>query len=193
MSTVDVDRPKRRSQRAETAILDATLELLGELGFAGLSIDGIAARAGVGKATIYRHWDGKAHLVIDAFRRSVPEMVEPDTGSLREDLYAILRRMAEHLGGSCLAPILPSLIDAAERDPELRRLHGEFSAERRAKFARVLERGRARGELGPDVDLELAIDLLTGPIFTRRLITRKPLTRAYAIQLVDALLPVLAG
>lgn len=178
-----------RSRRAEEAILEATLALLGELGFSGLSIDGIAARAGVGKATIYRHWEGKAQLVIDAFQRSVPPMKEPDTGSLRDDLAEVLGAVAEGLAHSPLARILPSLVDAAERDPELQRLYREFGAGRRAVLSRILERGRARGELAPDMDTDLAVDMLIGPILGRRLFTRQPLSGAFAVQLVDALLP----
>ncbi len=184
-------RPRRRSQRAETAILEATLSLLGEVGFSGLSIDGIAARAGVGKATIYRHWEGKAHVVIDAFRRAVPPMAEPDTGNLRDDLCEVLGLVAHGLAHSPLARILPSMVEAAERDPELQRLYGEFGAERRAVLTRILERGRARGELASGFDTDLAIDMLMGPIFGRRLVARRPLSRAFAVQLVDALMPAL--
>ena len=150
------DPPRRRTQRAERAILDATLAMLGEVGFSGLSIDGIAARAGVGKTTIYRHWEGKAHLVIDAFRRAVPPLPEPDTGTLRNDLVEVLGHVAEGLGSSALSRMLPALVEAAERDADLRRLFGEFGGERRAVLRRVLERGRSRGESRPQFDLDLA-------------------------------------
>jgi AcrR family transcriptional regulator len=181
-------RPRRRSQRSEAAILDATLALLGEVGFSGLTVDGIAARAGVGKATIYRHWPGKAHLVVDAFRSRIPPMAMPDTGSLRQDLVAVVGFLVQGLGHSPLTRILPALVEAAERDPELERLFKEFGAERRAILRGVLQRAAARGELRPDLDLELALDLIGGPIFARRLVIREPLTPAYAQSLVDALL-----
>lgn len=185
------DRPRRRSQRAERAILEATLAMLGEVGFSGLSIDGIAARAGVGKTTIYRHWEGKAHLVVDAFRRAVPPLPEPDTGTLRDDLVEVLGHVAEGLGSSALSRMLPALVEAAERDADLRRLFGEFGSERRAVLRRVLERGRSRGEMAARFDLDLASDMLMGPIFGRRLVSRAPLDRAFAVRLVDALMPAL--
>lgn len=165
--------------------MEATLAILGEVGFSGLSIDGVAARAGVGKATIYRHWEGKADLVVDAFRRAVPPLAEPDTGNLRDDLCDVLGRVAEGLALSPLARIIPSMVEAAERDPELRRLYGEFGAERRAVVARILVRAQARGDLPGGLDRDLAVDLLIGPVFARRLVTRMPLNRAYAVELVD--------
>jgi AcrR family transcriptional regulator len=185
-------RARRRSQRSEAAILDATLALLGEVGFSGLTIDGIAARAGVGKATIYRHWPGKAHLVVDAFRSRIPPMATPDTGSLRDDLAAVVGFMVQGLGHSPLSRILPALVEASERDPELERLFKEFGAERRAILRGILRRAGARGELRPGLDLELALELITGPVFARRLVIRKPLTRAYAESLVDALMVLFA-
>ena len=182
---------RRRSRRAEAAILESTLALLGEVGFSGLTMDGIAARAGVGKATIYRHWPSKAHVVVDAFRTHIPRLEAPDTGDLRDDLLAVMRHLAEGLSRSALSRILPSLVEAAEQDPDLRRLFAEFTTERRAVLRRILEQAASRGELRPDLDFEVAMDFLVGPIFTRRLITRKPLNRRFADQVVDLALPVL--
>ncbi|MGH8993239.1 MAG: TetR/AcrR family transcriptional regulator [Acidimicrobiia bacterium] len=181
-------RGRPRSRRSEEAILDATLGLLGEVGFSGLTIDGIAARAGVGKATIYRHWPGKAHLVVDAFRSRIPPMAVPDTGNLREDLLAVTGFLVHGLAQSPLARILPALVEAAEQDPELERLFKELGAERRAVLLGVLQRAGDRGELRPGLDLELALELITGPIFARRLVIRRPLNPEYAESLVDALL-----
>jgi AcrR family transcriptional regulator len=184
-------RPRRRSRRAEQAILESTLALLGEVGFGGLTIDGIAARAGVGKATIYRHWSSKAQLVIEAWRAYVPPMPEPDTGELRGDLLAILGFMVQGLSQSPLPRLLPSLIEAAERDPELAELFQEFVAGRRAVLHRVLERAAERGELRPGLDLDLAGTILVSPIFARRLLLRESFTAGYAERLVDTLLPAL--
>ncbi|MDQ3943750.1 MAG: TetR/AcrR family transcriptional regulator [Actinomycetota bacterium] len=186
-------RGRRRSRRSEEAILDATLVLLGEVGFSGLTIDGIAARAGVGKATIYRHWPGKAHLVVDAFRSRIPPMAAPDTGTLRGDLLTVVGHLVRGLGHSPLSRILPALVEASEQDPELERLFKEFGAERRAVLMGVLERAAARGELRDGLDLDLALELLIGPIFARRLVIRRPLTRGYGEALVEAVLPVFTG
>jgi AcrR family transcriptional regulator len=183
--------PRRRSRRAEEAILDATLALLGEVGFSGLTIDGIAARAGVGKATIYRHWPGKAHLVVDAFRSRIPPLPAPDTGSLRGDLLTVVGHLIEGLAHSPLSRILPALVEASEQDAELESLFKEFGAERRAVLMGVLDRAAARGELREGLDRDLALELVVGPVFARRLVIRTPLTRRYGEALVEAVLPIL--
>jgi AcrR family transcriptional regulator len=182
--------PKWRSRRAESAILEATIALLGEVGFGGLTIDGIAARAGVGKATIYRHWSSKAEVAIEAFRAFIPPIDDPDTGSFAADLRSILHQLVDGLTNSPLAGILPSLVEAAERDAEVERLFKDFGTTRRNVFRGVFSRAAARGELRDDLDHDLAIDLLVGPIFTRRLITRGPLNRKHANVVLDMLLPV---
>ena len=190
-STTDAIAPKWRSRRAESAILEATVALLAEVGFGGLTIDGIAARAGVGKATIYRHWSSKAEVAIEAFRAFIPPLDDPDTGSLADDLRGVLHQMVDGLTNSPLVGILPSLVEAAERDPEVERLFKDFGTTRRNVLRGVLTRAAARGELRAGLDHDLAIDLLVGPIFTRRLITRGPLNRKHANAVLEMLLPVL--
>jgi AcrR family transcriptional regulator len=183
--------PRWRSRRAESAILEATIALLAELGFGGLTIDGIAARAGVGKATIYRHWSSKAEVAVEAFRAFIPPLDDPDTGSLADDIRSVVHQIVDGLSNSPLAGILPSLVEAAERDPEVERLFKEFGGTRRAVFRGILARAAQRGELRDDLDHELAIDLLVGPIFTRRLVTRGPVTRKHADAVINLVLPVL--
>jgi AcrR family transcriptional regulator len=183
--------PRPRSRQAEAAILEATIALLGEAGFSGLTIDGIAARAGVGKATIYRHWSSKAEVAVEAFRAFVPPLDDPDTGSFADDVRAVLFQIVDGLSNSPLASILPSLVEAAERDTELERLFKEFGTTRRAVLRSVFARAAARGELRDGIDPEVAIDVLVGPIFTRRLITRAPMTRKQVIAVLDLVLPVL--
>ena len=185
------ERTRRRSRRAETAILEATLVLLGEVGFSGLTMDGIAARAGVGKATIYRHWASKAHVVVDAFRAHIPPVPVPDTGDFREDLLTVLCYLVHGLTASPLARIFPSLVEAADRDPGLERLFLEFGRERRAVLRGVFERAAARGELRPGLDLEVALEVVVSPIFARRLVFRTPPTAGYIEEVVDLVLPVL--
>jgi len=163
----------------------------GRLADAGLTIDGIAARAGVGKATIYRHWSSKAEVAVEAFRAFIPPMEDPDTGSFADDVRAVLLQVVDGLTNSPLAGILPSLVEAAERDAELERLFTEFGRARRAVIRAVFDRAAARGELRPGLDIDVAIDALVGPIFTRRLVTRAPVTRKHAAAVLDLLLPVL--
>ena len=182
---------RRRSSRAHAAILAATIDLLAELGFAGLTIEGIAAAAGVGKSTIYRHWSSKAQLVIEAFGSLA--RVEPPvrTGDLRTDLVARLRALIMAVNSPPLGPIIPSLIDAAERDPELAELHRRFTAQRRRFVLDVLESAIDQGVVDPAADVELVADLLAGPVFYRRLVSRAALDPGYAERLVDTLLRVL--
>src|SRR5437868_11636945 len=181
MSTApDTIPPKWRSRRAESAILEATITLLAEVGFGGLTIDGIAARAGVGKATIYRHWSSKAEVAVEAFKAFIPPLDDLDTGSLAGDVRAVLLQIVDGLTHSPLAGILPSLVEAAERDPELERLFKDFGATRRAILKGIFTRSAQRGELRDGLDPEVAIDLLVGPIFTRRLVIRGPVTRKHA-------------
>jgi AcrR family transcriptional regulator len=182
--------PKWRSRRAESAILEATIALLAELGFGGLTIDGIAARAGVGKATIYRHWSSKAEVALEAFRAFIPPLDDPDTGSFTEDVRSVIHQIVDGLSNSPLAGILPSLVEAAERDPEVERLFKEFGTTRRAVLRGIFTRAAQRGELRDDLDADVAIDLLVGPIFTRRLVSRVPVTRKHANAVLDLVLPV---
>jgi AcrR family transcriptional regulator len=190
-SAAETIAPRWRSRRAESAILEATVALLGELGFSGLTIDGIAARAGVGKATIYRHWSSKAEVAVEAFKAFIPPLDDPDTGSFADDVRAVLFQIVDGLTNSPLAGILPSLVEAAERDPELERLFKEFGSTRRAVLRAVFARAARRGELRDGLDPDVAIDVLVGPIFTRRLVTRVPITRKHANAVLDLILPVL--
>ena len=152
-----------RSEEAHRAILDATLELLTEAGFSGLTVEGVAQRAGVGKATIYRRWPSKLPLVVEAFGQ-LPGMEEVDTGSLAEDLKRMLRAYLQVFSSTPLSAVLPSLAGERAHNAELSKLFDPVSIERRVPLRRALERGVARGELPPDIDLELAGDLVVGPI-----------------------------
>jgi AcrR family transcriptional regulator len=189
-STADTIAPRWRSRRSESAILEATVALLSEVGFGGLTIDGIAARAGVGKATIYRHWSSKAEVAVEAFRAFIPSLEDPDTGTFADDVRDVVLQIVDGLSNSPLAGILPSLVEAAERDPELERHFKEFGATRRSVLRAVFSRAEARGELRKGLDHEVAIDLLVGPIFTRRLVSRVPVTRKHANAVVDLVMPV---
>lgn len=162
-----------RDAEADQAILDATTQLLIEGGFGRLSVRAVAARAGVGKATIYRRWPSKTELLratlagIDA--RETAEAA--DTGDLRGDLRALLRAMAVHFVDSEAAHLMPQLAAEAQFDAELRALLHSYAATRRDLAHRILERARDRGELRDDLDAEVVVDLITAPVFIRKLIT----------------------
>ncbi len=159
-----------RSEEAHQAILDATLALLAEVGFSALTVEGVAGRAGVGKATIYRRWPSKLPLVVEAFRQ-LPGLEEVDTGSLVDDLDEMLRSYLQLLNASPLAAVLPSLVGERAHNPELSQLFDPVVRERRRPLMHALERAVRRGELPADLDLDLAADLIVGPIAVRLFFT----------------------
>jgi len=152
-----------RSEEAHQAILDATLDLLVEVGFSALTVEGIASRAGVGKATIYRRWTSKLPLVVEAFGQ-LPGFEDVDTGSLDQDLKKMLRRYLEVYNSTALSAVLPSLAGERFHNPELSVLFEPVSKDRRRPLIRAFERARERGEIESDIDLELAADIVVGPI-----------------------------
>ncbi|HPG29060.1 MAG: TetR/AcrR family transcriptional regulator [Spirochaetaceae bacterium] len=152
-----------RSEEAHQAILDATLELLIEVGFSGLTVEGVAQRAGVGKATIYRRWPSKLPLIVEAFGE-LPGFEEVDSGSLEVDLKETLKRYLEAFNATSLGAVFPSLAGERAHNPELSKLLEPVARSRREPFVRIFERARERGEIADDVDIGLAADLVVGPI-----------------------------
>jgi len=152
-----------RSEEAHKAILDATLELLAEVGFSALTVEGVATRAGVGKATIYRRWPSKLQLVVEAFGQ-LPGFEEVDTGHLADDLKKMLRGYLQAFNATALAVVLPSLAGERLHNPELSQLFESVSQARKRPLLRAFERAVERGELPPDLNLGLAADLVVGPI-----------------------------
>jgi AcrR family transcriptional regulator len=182
-----IGRP--RDERADRAILMATLELMAETGAHELRMDGVAARAGVGKATIYRRYRSKDELITAAIAGLVSEISIPDTGGTRTDLLALMRGAVDVYRGSLEAAVMPSLVEAMSRDAELARLvREEFLVRRRAALQEVLERGIERGDLRDDLDVDLALDVLGGPLFYRLLITGGPIDKRLADGVVELIL-----
>ena len=183
-------RPGRpRSVEADQAIVDAALAVFAEEGFDGLTMEAVAARAGVGKATVYRRYPGKAELVIRAAScLSAAEAPEADTGSLRGDLQAIARNLVHLLTATVAGRCVPELVAALPRCAQLAGEHRRFIAARRRLTVRAVDRAVARGELPADTDAEIVADLLAGPIFYRHLVMRGRLDTRYADRVVDAVL-----
>jgi AcrR family transcriptional regulator len=154
-------RGRPRSQKADHAILDATLKMLGTHGVAGMTIEGVAAIAGVGKTTIYRRWPTKTDLIRAAISDIVPRGDPPDTGSLASDMAALAETQRERLAGSRLAGIVPRLLAESMSDPQL---HQDYVDRVITPFRELLrlfiERGIERGELRPDLEVEALVDLL---------------------------------
>lgn len=176
-----------RSAEADRAILDAAIELLASRGLAGLTLDGVAERAGCSKATIHRRWPTKLRLVVEAVAQ-LPPLPERDTGSLAGDLRALLRAFVDILAATPLSRVMPVLVGERAHDAELRGLLTPLLEARRDPLRRALERAIERGELAPHTDLELTIDLLIGPLLARLFFSAARLTRAHADRIVDAAL-----
>jgi AcrR family transcriptional regulator len=171
------------------AILDCANDLLEEIGFSNMSIEGIAAHAGVGKATIYRRWPNKASVVMDAFlAATAKEIAFPDTGSAREDIRQQMRSVVRVLNGP-RGRTIATLIGVVQSDNELAEaFRTRFVAVRRGEGKAVLQRGIAHGEFKPDMDLESVLDCLYGPLYFRLLIGHEKPSAKYSDQLVDLVL-----
>lgn len=179
-----------REARADRAILEATRELIAERGIHAFRTDDVAARAGVGKGAIYRRYATKDDLVMATVAGLVnEEIVVPDSGSTRADLLTLMREAVELYRGSLPARLMPNLVSAMAERPELARVVREgFLIRRRLALTDVLRRGVERGDLRPDVDLELALDVLGGPLFYRLLITGAPIDEQLAEGVTELIL-----
>ncbi len=180
-----------RCERARQAILSSTLKFLEtkENGFSDLTIEHVAAEAGVGKATVYRWWPNKAALVADAFASSVTQKLRfPDTGSVRQDMSQQMRQLVKILR-SRRGHILSVILGAGQSDSTLVGAFRErFLTPRRAEAYSTLRRGIVRGELPATLDLDLVLDALYGPIYMRFLIGHETLTPEFVDQLCTLVL-----
>ncbi len=180
-----------RAIRSRQVIINTAAELLAEHGLAGTTVEAISARSGVAKSTIYRHWPDKRAVLLAAVEAIVPAATAQDTGSLREDLTAFAGDVARIIGTPPTAALIPALIEAAERDPELARLLADFTAQRRQPVHDAVARAVERGEIGAGRDLDLVDGLLLGPLFYRRLLSRQPITREFTERVVETFLTAL--
>lgn len=183
-------RPGRpRSEQAEQALLDATIEAVGECGIDGVRCEDVAARAGVGKATLYRRWPGKEDLLIAAFAALKRPLPQPRGESVRDDLIAMLEVVAADADDPRYAQHYALLHAEGERYPRLVALYKERVVEPRLEAMRsVLRRGAANGELRPDLDLEVAVLTLTGAVMARGKHDALPAEPCFATRVVDEVL-----
>lgn len=170
-----------------TAILSAATDLVVTSGLQGFSMDAIAQRARVSKATIYRRWPSRDDLILDVCAQLTAADPPPGTGVLSEDLRVIITDLS-HLLNSPLSQIMAALADRAERDDALNDLMRTVGARGRAHLIRVLSEGVERGELSADADPEQLADLLVGPLFYRRFFRRVSIDPRQAIREAEDLL-----
>ncbi|HYN52083.1 MAG TPA: TetR/AcrR family transcriptional regulator [Thermoleophilaceae bacterium] len=172
-------RGRPRSEQAHRAILDATLTLLDEGGYGPLTIEAVAARAGVGKTTIYRRWPSKLELVIEAVGEMRPPLPTEDTGSVQGDFLAFQRNQINRVAAGPLPRVAPRLIAESVGDAELQAVvQRELIAPVRQAIGEVLQRGVDRGELLADLDVELATDIVHGTVVYRILTSQGDLLGA---------------
>ncbi len=152
-------------------ILEATLDVVADVGYAGLTVEAVAQRAGVGKATIYRRWSSKEALLLDAWLSCIAPIAEPDTGTLRGDLALIFNAVNHGRPDDVMRRIFPQMIAASKVDPDAHTTYQAFVDERRRPLQSVLARAVRRGELPADADLGLVHDLLVAPLTYRWLVS----------------------
>ena len=164
MSDTNKKPPGRpRSAQSHQAILQAALELLAEVGFAAMSMDAIAARAGVGKTTIYRRYASKEELVADAIESIREEIVIPDTGNLRSDIDTLIQNAAQITLNPIGRQTVAMIISSASSNPQFAQIYWtKYLQPRRKAFAVGLERAKARKEIQADLDSDLIFDTMSG-------------------------------
>lgn len=168
-----------------TDILDVAREVVLERGVDGFTVDEVAARSGVAKTTIYRHWASAHELLVDSLRGLVDTFPTPNTGSLRGDLLDHFRHGIALLARPGMRSVMLGMMQAAEGDPDIHTLKEKLTEERHHPLTIILQLAIGRGELSSDLDLDLAEDLLHGPIMTRVLLRGETLDDRQLEQLVD--------
>jgi AcrR family transcriptional regulator len=165
-----------RSEEAREAALEATIELVQSHGVEGVTFEAVAQRSGVAKTTLYRHFGTKQAMVAAAAGACFVEHATPDTGDLADDLRTIFERFKIEEDARHLPDIMPALLTASGRDDELHDLLKAILEERRRPIRTVLQLAQLRGEIGHDVDLDVALAMLIGPFVQRRTIDRIEIT-----------------
>jgi AcrR family transcriptional regulator len=196
MANVTSERGRRRSERSHKAIITATQELLVERGYRKLTIEAVAARAGVGKQTIYRWWPSRAALVLEAYLAGsdAVSLPPPEGGSTREDVRALIGWLAAVLDQPIGGRVVAGLVGDLQHDADLADgFRQDVVPARRQAMLAALERGRERGEIRPDADLELAVDTLHGAVFYRLLLSGEPLDTRFVERVADQVLNGLAA
>ena len=187
ISTRGPGRP--RSEGIDEVVLEATVQLAGEVGMYGMSMDDLAHRAGVSKATIYRRWPSKEALVLDAFAHAIRPFDPIDTGSARGDLVVYLTELGRRLRTDRTSDVLADLISASVRDDALRESLDAWVRHRRQPLTAILARAVDRGELAEGADIDTIIDALIGAFTYRRLLSHEPLDDGFVARLLSTVLP----
>jgi TetR/AcrR family transcriptional regulator, regulator of autoinduction and epiphytic fitness len=178
-----------RVERSRKVIRQAALDELGALGYGAFTIESVAARAHVGKSTIYRLWRDKLDLIADAFETAHEHMVpELASGTATQRITVLIRHVAEVTADSTFSRCIPALIEGAQHDPRLREFHMRYSAQRRQSLTDLVAEGIRDDEFAADIDPDLAVQALLGAVFYGRLMSGNPFDPDRATDLVKTVL-----
>jgi AcrR family transcriptional regulator len=185
---VDATGAHRRDLNARERVIATAMKMLAEHGYSKLTIGGVAAEAGVGKATLYRSWPNKAALVLDVIRSELQDVPTDDLGDSRAEMVALASRaLGQFYGSERIKRVLPALVGDLSEDPVLRRrLWEEIVEARKQQSMIVMERALSRGVLPPDTDLSMVLDMWAGTLLFRGLYSEEPTDEATIERLVDA-------
>jgi AcrR family transcriptional regulator len=187
-STVDSVAPtlgRPRDPEVDRAIAQAALAVLADSGFEGVTVEAVAQRAGVARSTVYRRFPGTPELLESVLHHACrAPVVDADTGSVVEDLLAVVEGLDRSFESTDLGRAMPAVVAAAARLPEIAEAHETFVASRRAVAVAAVQRGIDRGELDPAIEPDTLVDMVVGPVFHRHLVSRRPVTAPWLRELV---------
>lgn len=175
----------KRVQRSKAKVLAETYRQLAKSGVGGFSLDEVARNCGISKTTIYRHWPSRSALLIHACSRLGSAAEVPDTGSLEGDVRTLLTSLADQLQKSNWSSVYPSIIDAAERDPEIAHLQAALHRAFMTPFEAVIERARARGELSSRGSTGDVVAALVGPFLYRRWFSKQKIDKRFISTIIE--------
>lgn len=173
-----------RVERSRSLVLGEAYRMLTEAGIGGFSMDEIVRRSGVAKTTIYRHWPSRSALLLEACSSLGSSIEPPDSGNPERDLVSLATAMASQLRSAPWPAILPSIIDAAERDPELAEVQANLIRQFTQPYVAVILREQVRGGLASDRNATEIVAAILGPLFYRRWFSKEPIEDAYVVGLV---------
>jgi AcrR family transcriptional regulator len=177
-----------RVERTEATVLGVVRRLLRSEGPGAVTFGRVSRESGVSRTTLYRHWPGSSELLADAWSRVAPPNEVDETSDLEADLVKLFLAVRDVIESPTMRRSLPALLATAQGDPIIAKLHAEFVAERRVPIIARLEAAKRSGELAPDVDPDLLVDLLSGPLFYRQLLRRERTSDERVVALVTSVL-----
>jgi AcrR family transcriptional regulator len=187
-ATSKARRGRPRNLRTQQSILQATRELLEEVGYSRLTIEGVATKAGAGKATVYRWWSSKGELVLEAVADHIAIGVVPDTGDTRGDLLIATQQLIETFSDRLAGIVIFAAIANLDDDSNMARIFRETAVTPwRQSAVEAIQRGIDRGDLPADTDIAFALDVIVGTVFQRTLVVAQPQTEGLSRSIIDLL------